>query len=154
VTGGGRGSGWVWLQFAVIVVVVGAGFLPPHWPKAAHGALSALGAVLAVGGAASGVWAYRVLGRSFTPYPRPLDEGELVVGGPYRVVRHPVYTAGLAIFLGYSLFASVPALVASGGLAVVWGLKARVEERLLRERYPGYVDYAARVRYRLLPPVY
>ena len=149
-----RGGGWVVLQFAVMGLTLVAGLAPPHWPRGAHAALSVLGGALAVCGGAIAVLASRRLGRSFTPFPRPLEAAELIERGPYSIVRHPVYSAGLVFFLGYSLFASIPALAATGVLAVVWALKARVEERFLRERYPGYEGYARRVRYRLLPPVY
>ena len=152
--GSGRGAGWVWLQFAVMGLVVAAGLVSPHWPGAAHRVLSTVGAVLAVTGVAIAVWASRQLGRSFTPYPQPLEAGELVERGPYRFVRHPVYSGGLVFFLGYSLFASVPALGLTCVLAVVWALKARVEERFLKGQYPAYEAYASRVRFRLLPYVY
>lgn len=150
----GRGAGWVWGQFAVMGVVAGLGFVPPHWPHGAHGVLSAAGAVLAVAGGGIAVWSSRLLGRGFTPYPKPLPAGELVDAGPYRVVRHPIYAGGLLFFLGYSLYASVPALAATGALGVVWALKARVEERYLRERFREYEEYAGRVRFRLAPFVY
>jgi protein-S-isoprenylcysteine O-methyltransferase Ste14 len=39
-------------------------------------------------------------------------------------------------------------------LAVLWAFKARVEERLLSERYPGYDDYRRRTAWRLLPGIY
>ena len=149
-----RGAGWVWGQFAVMGVLVGLGFVPPHWPQGAHGTLSGVGAILAATGGGIAVWSSRLLGRGFTPYPKPLATGELVEAGPYRVVRHPVYAGGLLFFLGYSLYASVPALVATGALGVVWALKARVEEQYLRERFPGYEEYAKRVRFRLVPIVY
>ena len=113
-----------------------------------------MGAILAAAGGGVAVWSSRLLGRGFTPYPKPLAIGELVDAGPYRVVRHPIYAGGLLFFLGYSLYASVPALVATGALGVVWALKARVEERHLRERYAGYETYASRVRFRLVPFVY
>jgi protein-S-isoprenylcysteine O-methyltransferase Ste14 len=144
----------VWGQFAVMGVVIGVGFVPPHWPTGAHGALSAIGAALAATGGGIAVWASRLLGRGFTPYPKPLSTAELVEAGPFAVVRHPVYAGGLLFFLGYSVYASAPALVATGILAVVWALKARVEERHLRERYAGYAEYASRVRFRLMPFVY
>ena len=149
-----RGAGWVWGQFAVIGAVIGLGFVPPDWPDGAAGALSAIGAVLAVTGGVVAVWACRLLGRGFTPYPKPLPGGELRETGPFRVVRHPVYAAGLLFFTGYSVYAGALALVATGALAVLWALKARVEERYLRERYPGYSEYASRVRFRLVPFVY
>jgi protein-S-isoprenylcysteine O-methyltransferase Ste14 len=144
----------VWAQFAVMGAVIGLGFLPPYWPAGAHWALTAVGGVLAAIGGGIAVWASRLLGRGFTPYPKPLPSGELVVTGPYGVVRHPIYGAGLLFFLGFSIYASLPALAATGVLAVVWALKGRVEERHLRERYPVYDGYASRVRYRLVPFVY
>ena len=81
-----------------------------------------------------------------TAYPRPSEEATLVERGPYGVVRHPIYVAGLLLFLGYGLLASVPATVAVAVLAVLWHFKAGVEERHLAERFPGYADYRRRVR--------
>ena len=150
----GRGAGWVWGQFAVMAAVVGLGFVPPHWPADAHGVLSALGAILAVAGGGIAVWASRLLGQGFTPYPKPLVAGELLTAGPYRVVRHPVYAGGLLFFTGYSLYAGVLALAATVVLAIWWALKAAVEEQYLVERYPAYRAYADRVRFRLVPLVY
>ena len=46
------------------------------------------------------------------------------------------------------------ALVPTAVLAVVWALKASVEERFLVARYPGYAGYCERTRYRLVPFVY
>ncbi|MEP6892933.1 MAG: isoprenylcysteine carboxylmethyltransferase family protein [Gaiellaceae bacterium] len=153
-SGGGRGGGWVWLQFAVMAVLLGVGLLPPEWPNGAQRMLTIAGLVLVVSGGGIAVWATRLLGRGFTPFPRPLASGELINRGPYCVVRHPIYSAGLLFFTGYSLYAGVLALVATGALGVVWALKARVEEGFLRERYPGYGDYASDVRFRLIPLLY
>ena len=144
----------MWGQFAVIGVVVGLGLVPPHWPVGAHGVLTVIGVALAAAGGGIAVWSSRLLGRGFTPYPTPLPVGKLVEAGPYRVVRHPVYAGGLLFFVGYSLYASAPALAATCVLGVVWALKARVEERFLRQRYTAYEGYAERVRFRLVPFVY
>ncbi|HEU0336639.1 MAG TPA: isoprenylcysteine carboxylmethyltransferase family protein [Gaiellaceae bacterium] len=151
---GARGQGWVWLQFPLMAAVLAAGFVPPDWPAAVEPAFDAAGTVLALAGGAAGLWAARALGRSLTPYPRPGERGELVERGPYRLVRHPVYAAGLVFFAGYSLWARPLALVLTAVLAVVWALKAAVEERFLRSRYPSYAAYAARVPNRLVPGVY
>jgi protein-S-isoprenylcysteine O-methyltransferase Ste14 len=144
----------VWLQSVVIAAVVGAGFLPPRWPEGAHAALTVAGAALAAGGALVAGWSSWLLGRGFTPFPRPAAAARLIQRGPYRVVRHPIYAGGLAFFTGYALYASVPALALAAALGLVWALKARVEERYLRERYRGYAAYAEQVRFRLLPFVY
>jgi protein-S-isoprenylcysteine O-methyltransferase Ste14 len=72
--------------------------------------------------------------------------------GPYRIIRHPGYF-GLALWA-----ASTPLLLGStwsivpAAVAVAWVvLRAALEDRFLRRELAGYGDYAARVRWRLLP---
>jgi protein-S-isoprenylcysteine O-methyltransferase Ste14 len=115
-------------------------------------------AVLHVGGFAVALaglllfaWAYRTMGRSFTPFPRPLASSELVVSGPFRLVRHPVYGGVLLLSLGSSLAIGLAGLVGTVMLAALWWRKSAFEERLLAERYPEYASYRARVRRRFLP---
>jgi protein-S-isoprenylcysteine O-methyltransferase Ste14 len=79
----------------------------------------------------------------------------IVTAGPYGIVRHPMY-AGAALYL-----IGMPLLLGSWyGLAIapllIAGLSTRIgiEERMLRGAFPDYVDYAARVRYRLVPYVW
>jgi protein-S-isoprenylcysteine O-methyltransferase Ste14 len=81
------------------------------------------------------------------------DRGHTVVTtGPYRVVRHPGYAGIMAsclatpIVLG-SWWALVPAAVT----AVLYAIRTSLEDRLLRRELDGYVAYALRVRYRLVP---
>jgi len=149
----GRGLGWVVTQFVLIAAVILAGFVPPDWPDSVQDVLAAIGTVLAVAGGAFAVWAARRLGRSLTPFPKPLPAG-LATTGPFAVVRHPIYTGGIAFFVGYALWATIPALVLAVALAVLWAGKVLVEERLLRETYPGYGDYVRRVRWRIVPFLY
>ncbi|SDJ75855.1 Protein-S-isoprenylcysteine O-methyltransferase Ste14 [Bradyrhizobium sp. Rc2d] len=75
--------------------------------------------------------------------------------GPYAYVRHPMYS-GMVLF-----FTGVPLLLGSWwGLAMIplfialFAIRIPIEERTLREGLPGYADYAARVRYRLVPGVW
>jgi protein-S-isoprenylcysteine O-methyltransferase Ste14 len=122
-----------------LVLVLGA--FPPVWP----GWLRVAGFPLVLGGLALGIWAGRTLGPALTPYPLPSDEAALVVRGPYGLVRHPIYVAGVLLFLGYGLLASVPATAAAAVLATLWHFKAGVEERHLGERFPAYDNYRRRV---------
>jgi protein-S-isoprenylcysteine O-methyltransferase Ste14 len=79
----------------------------------------------------------------------------VVTDGPYRIVRHPMYAASILYLLGMPLLlgswwgvAAVPVIIA--GLA----LRIRREEGMLRQELSGYADYAAKVRYRLVPGVW
>jgi protein-S-isoprenylcysteine O-methyltransferase Ste14 len=84
------------------------------------------------------------------------DRGHHVVdSGPYAYVRHPGYTgmllfgATLPLALG-SWWAFLP-----GSAIVLFGFRRLwIEDRFLAANLPGYRDYAARVRYRLLPGIW
>ncbi len=136
-----------------MAAIIAAAVVPPDWPDGARKALTAIGAVVAIAGVACAVWAARSLGRSLTPFPKPHGTG-LVTSGPFAIVRHPIYTGGLAFFAGYALFAGVPALVLTAVLGLLWVGKVRVEERLLAAAYDGYAAYCLRVRARLIPGLY
>ncbi|MDW8338262.1 MAG: isoprenylcysteine carboxylmethyltransferase family protein [Thermoleophilia bacterium] len=151
---GRRGGGWVVLQLALMGAIGLAAALGPRWPSSMATALALAGAAVGLVGIVVGLAAGRALGRSLTPFPRPRQAAELVERGPYRVVRHPLYSAGLLLGAGISLASSPLALAATVALALLWAAKASVEERFLRERYPGYAAYARRVRWRLVPYVY
>ena len=142
------------LQFVLIAAVLVLGVVAPGWPEGARWWLKGAGVMSVVGGALVLVLAGRALGSGFTVFPKPAVGGALVEVGPYAVVRHPVYSGGLLVAVGISLALSPLALAASGALAVVWALKASVEERFLRERYPAYGEYCSRTRHRLVPFVY
>lgn len=140
-----RGDRWVVAQFALMVLVLGTGWLPPGWPSSVDSVLPALGAVVSLLGALVAVWAWRTLDRSATPYPRPREGGRLIDTGPYAYVRHPIYSAGLLFFTGYALATSPAAFVPLVALAVLWRNKAALEEELLERHYRGYRDYRERV---------
>lgn len=151
---GERGGGWVALQFALLAAILVLGVIGPGWPEEARWWLKGAGVLLVFGGVFVIVLAARALGSGLTPFPKPSEAGELVESGPYAVVRHPVYSGGILFAAGISLALSPWALAATAVLAVVWALKAHVEERFLVERYPGYAAYCERTRYCLVPYVY
>ena len=82
-----------------------------------------------------------------------VEEGQQVVStGLYGIVRHPMYSATLALFLTMPLvLGSWFALIVFGLYPVLIVIRLKDEEELLTRELPGYGDYKKKVRYRLIP---
>jgi len=79
----------------------------------------------------------------------------VATGGPYRLVRHPGYVGAiLGIAGGPFLLGSRWALVPAGLSLAGYVIRTALEDRTLQDELPGYVEYAQRTRYRLLPGVW
>ena len=110
------------------------------------------GSLIVVSGAVLAVAASRRLGPAMTPFPEPTETAALVLEGPYRYVRHPIYGGVAMVFLGVALvLGSVLGMALSAGLFVLFYVKSTYEERLLRLSYSGYRDYRSRVPRRFVP---
>ncbi|QDV68859.1 Isoprenylcysteine carboxyl methyltransferase (ICMT) family protein [Rosistilla carotiformis] len=110
--------------------------------------------LVCVAGIVLHVAASRSLGRrNFRVLPQPKAGGVLAVSGPYRWVRHPMYTALLLFCVGLAL--APPTLWKGAALLVllcVLIVKAKREEVFLSRRYPDYASYA-KTNWMLLPPM-
>jgi len=100
---------------------------------------------------------YRVLRENpFASRTVEVEKGQhVVMTGPYEVVRHPMYTAGVVIFLMTPLaLGSYWGLLA--GALVPCVLVARIlgEERILLAELDGYLAYTERTPYRLIPGIW
>ena len=79
-------------------------------------------------------------------------EHTVISTGPYAYVRHPMYAGALGFLLGAPLLlGSWWGLAAALLLVLAMAIRAVLEERALTAELEGYADYAARVRYRLVP---
>jgi protein-S-isoprenylcysteine O-methyltransferase Ste14 len=151
---GSRGEAYVAIQLALMVLVAfGPRTCPglPAWPGSGTPvvgiALLAIGVSLAVAGIGS-------LGRNLTATPRPKPGATLVERGPYRLVRHPMYAGAVIAAFGWALaIHGWLTLAYATALFVFFDVKARREERWLREEIPGYAAYEHRVR-KLIPFIY
>ena len=107
---------------------------------------------LGLGAAALGLWAVAAMGwRQVRPQAEVAPRARLRRGGPYAVIRHPMY-ASLLLGAGALLIQDFDwtRLAGGAGLALVLALKMRLEERRLLERFPDYAAYRRRT-WRIVP---
>jgi protein-S-isoprenylcysteine O-methyltransferase Ste14 len=91
------------------------------------------------------VVAATALGRGLSAAPLPNEHTRLRTTGLYRYVRHPIYTGLLLFAIAFSVRSGSGWVAAACVLLVVLiNVKARWEERHLKERFPDYVAYARR----------
>ena len=104
--------------------------------------LATIGAVIFACGIALAVWARVHLGRNWgMPMTRKL-EPELITSGPYRLIRHPIYTGILTALLGTALLTNLIGLLLVAIVGAYFYRSASVEEQNLTETfstaYPAY----------------
>jgi protein-S-isoprenylcysteine O-methyltransferase Ste14 len=103
------------------------------------------------------LWAMRV-NRFFSSVVRiQSDRGQvLITAGPYAVVRHPGYIAGIVLTsasgLALDSWLAAALLIACSLPFLLY--RTVTEDRVLQAQLPGYRDYAERVPWRLLPGIW
>ena len=122
-------------------------FLPPRLHF-----VVAVGAVVQAGFILLAVWARRHLGRNWSAEVRIAVDHELVRTGPYRFLRHPIYTAMLGMFLGTAIASSqYHALIGLALLLVAYLRKTRLEDQILAQTFGADYDAYRRHTWALVP---
>jgi protein-S-isoprenylcysteine O-methyltransferase Ste14 len=156
----GKGSwsfgGWLGSRLLFIVIIVAILNLPQFsgWWAWANGwaifqseAVRSIGVVLTAAGISFAIWARRHLGRNWSGTPRMKVGHELVTSGPYRFVRHPIYTGMLAALFGSALAVGFAWLVIFIIVTVVFVRRIGVEEKYMMQLFPDqYPAYRARTK--------
>ena len=134
-------SGWwnrlIGLRIALLVVVI---FLARSWGPRGHHVgsdpvLAGVGLALLLLGLGLAVWARLYIGRNWgTPMSRKA-EPELVTTGPYRRIRHPIYTGLILAMLGTALATSWYGLIVVAVLSGFFIYSATREEAYLTEQF-------------------
>lgn len=106
------------------------------------------GIAVCAAGVAFAIWARRTLGTNWSGNPTIKEGHELVQGGPYRYVRHPIYTGILLAVLGTGIGnGRVKDLVVLAFIIVTLSVKLRLEEALMLRQFPqAYPEYRKRTK--------
>jgi len=102
-------------------------------------------ALIALVGLVLGLWSRVMLGRDWSGRVSLKEDHRLVTGGPYALIRHPIYTALILLVLAVALANRTPMALAAVPLMLLscW-LKLRGEEEMMSEAFPD--DYPAYMR--------
>jgi protein-S-isoprenylcysteine O-methyltransferase Ste14 len=128
-----------WLQYRFI----------PRTPM-----IGTVAVAITVAGMAFAVWARVYLGRNWSSAPTIKEHHQLIRGGPYRFVRHPIYTGILLAMVGTFLANGK----ARGALAVVlvwfaWTVKSRMEEEFMVRTFGAEYEEYRRTTGALIPRI-
>lgn len=131
------------LVFAILYLLISGNLISAN-PLVIAGQLFAI---------ALSIWARRSFtGEKFSIHAQPVER-PLLLSGPYKFIRHPMYTSAL-LFIWSSILGHLSMLNAIIGLIVTGIIVARivVEEQFLDEYYVDYTDYSAKTK-RIIPYV-
>jgi protein-S-isoprenylcysteine O-methyltransferase Ste14 len=147
-------TNWLWRFSAllVVVVIIALWWTFPNFfdrrllPRSFSKAL--VGTILCGIGVAFSIWARAILGRNWSSNPTIKEGHELVQTGPYRLVRHPIYTGILVAVFGTSLAsAKVGDLVLILTITIMLIVKLRIEESLMQQQFAEkYTEYRSRTK--------
>lgn len=135
------GTALVALQFVMIVALAAYGA-----PVFLTGHASVTAWAMAAGGAMLGAWALYVnRPGNFNIRPTPRRGGQLVQQGPYRWIRHPMYSAVILCGLACAwVLGAATGWLVWAALVIVLTVKATLEERWMLSRHPDYAAYRVR----------
>ncbi len=117
--------------------------------------LHIFGLILTVAGLLGALWARTIIGRNWSGYATYKENHELVTNGPYRFVRHPIYSSIFLMFLGTFLYSGLGFVIVMF-IIILFVFLARIkkEEKIMVELFgKKYEDYIKNT-YALIPGVY
>jgi protein-S-isoprenylcysteine O-methyltransferase Ste14 len=132
------------IRLLALLLFLGLFWLFDPYPRFFHrqiyvrtDSIEIVGIVLCACGAAIAIWARRVLARNWSGSPTIKEGHELIQSGPYRLVRHPIYTGLLVMVLGTCMGdGRVRDLVLFLSTFVMLWIMLKVEESFMCEQFP------------------
>ena len=142
------------LQSVGLMLAIIAAFLLPYLPifhflnfAPVNPVLSSIGVILCAAGMAFLVWARQHLGRNWSQTVSIKKGHELVTSGPYRYVRHPMYTGGLVACIGSVIVGGGAWIFLLVILGAIFLWRVGAEDKLMEQQFPNeYPEYKKRTK--------
>ncbi len=144
-------------RVAVVVAVVllaRSGVLRGHGAVVSDVVLQGVGTALFFAGLGLAIWARVCLGRNWGPPMSEKLDPELITSGPYRRIRHPIYSGLILAMVGTAVAVSWYAVLAIALLGSYFVYSALTEDRIMARRFPEAFPAYRRSTKRLIPFVF
>ena len=137
------------LQFCIITLhFFKLEFFPKIEIMKVNSIFNYLGILIIIIGSIFMLRAIKDLGVNLSPFPRPIDNGNLVTSGIYRFVRHPMYYSLILISFGIFITKlSIYFLSLTISLVLLIKFKIILEEKYLNNKFKNYSFYKDKVKY-------
>ncbi|HET9911346.1 MAG TPA: isoprenylcysteine carboxylmethyltransferase family protein [Anaerolineales bacterium] len=111
-----------------------------------------IGTLLTIWGIVGMFCCRHYLGKYWTAETNLDRDHQIIDTGPYRFVRHPIYTFAIIMYIGFCMvFLSLWSAFFTGLIIIAYILKTKDEDGFLEKNLLGYREYKSRVRYCLIP---
>jgi len=149
-----RDAGIRILLVVVVIILFQAGSYWRYFGYHFSGIVQLAGTILCGAGIVFAIWARWHLGKNWSGTPSMKEGHELITSGPYRFVRHPIYTGMIAAILGSALVGGAVWLFVFIVMAANFLYRIPVEERYMMKLFPDqYPEYKKRTK-ALVPGVW
>jgi protein-S-isoprenylcysteine O-methyltransferase len=140
-------------SFGLLLAII-VSFLLPHLPMfnflnfaPVNPVVSSIGVILCGAGMAFLVWARQHLGKNWSQTVSVKVGHDLVTSGPYRYVRHPMYTGGFVAAIGSAIVCGGAWILLLVILGVIFLWRVGAEDRLMAQLFPNeFPDYKKRTK--------
>jgi protein-S-isoprenylcysteine O-methyltransferase Ste14 len=147
----------MYYRLMVVVYILPFGYALTPWLDFSHVSLPSpmrwIGALLAFGGVAMVWWTHRTLGRHWSGILELRENHRLINSGPYRYIRHPMYTGFFMMPVGLALVTAnlLIALLQIGATIAMYLARVADEEAMMIDRFGDEYRIYIRQTRRLLP---
>lgn len=161
-----RNTGWYWnIGIRIIIIIIVLIFL--HVPILYHFALhthsksfytnpltGVIGIIIALFGFALSIWARVCLGRNWGMPMATKEKPELITSGPYKFIRHPIYTGMIVAMIGTTIVTTILWLIPLIFVLGYFIYSSKIEEKNMLKQFPKeYKEYMKQTK-ALIPFIY
>jgi protein-S-isoprenylcysteine O-methyltransferase Ste14 len=142
-----RGAGIRILSVIAIIILLQVSSFWRFFQYQLNYNIQIVGVIFCALGIVFAIWVRRHLGRNWSGTPTMKEGHELITSGPYRFVRHPIYTGMLVALFGSALAGGLVWLVILVIFCVNFLYRIPVEERYMMELFPNqYPEYRTKTK--------